>query len=153
MPTGLQANNLGPLGFGQPNMNRAQPPGPGYGMPQRPIAPGQEPQPKAPPGGAGRAPQGPPPPSMGVPGGLYRSPLGQDAMRAKPEQFPADAVYQRVQKAILNPGPPRPMAPPPPMPPMPLTPPSPMAPPPMPGGNDFASAMQFMQQQLGGGIF
>jgi hypothetical protein len=120
MPTGpgLQANNLSPMGFGQPNMQRAasQQPGPGYGMPARPVAPGQQPQPKAPPQ------MGKPPAAAavmaGIPGGLYQSPMGQDALRAKPPQpeFPANAAYDRIQSAILNPGPPRPpMASPPPV--------------------------------------
>lgn len=102
------------MGFGQPNMQRAaaQQPGPGYGMPARPVAPGQQPQPQAPPGGTGR-----PSPAaaimVGIPGGLYQSPMGQDALKAKPKQeFPANAAYDRIQSAILNPGPPRPpMAP------------------------------------------
>lgn len=115
MPSGLQANNLGPMGFGQPNMNRAagQQPGPGYGMPARPVPPGQQPGPQAPPGGAGRSGKPNPFLAAGVPS-LYASPLGQEAMKAKPGQFPADAVYKRVQSAILNPGPPAPPMPPPP---------------------------------------
>jgi hypothetical protein len=184
MPTGLQANNLGPRGFGQPNMNRAasQQGGPGYGMPARPVAPGQQPQPSAPPGGTGRAPV-PNAPPLGIPLGLYQSSMGQEAITAKPRQFPGDAVYNRVQKAILNPGPPRPpvtTGPPigpgeatigagptavgrPVMGPGLLGPaPTPQAPPPTggpmagptspigPGSPDFAAALQFMQQQLGG---
>jgi len=189
MPTGLQANNLSPMGFGQPNMRRfaAQQPGPGYGMPGMPVPPGQQAQPAPPPGGAGRAgPPGAMPP--GIPGGLYQSPMGQQAVKAKPKQFPADATYNRIQSAILNPGPPRPMMSPPPQVPAPGGPPigpgevnlgggptpigrpvmspgllgpAPTAlnPPPTgmgmpaPGNPDFAAAMQFMQQQLGGGQF
>jgi hypothetical protein len=201
MPAGIQANNLSPMGFGQPNMARAAASqgGPGYGMPDRPVPPGQQPRPQAPPGGAGSAPKASPFTATGVPA-LYASPMGQDAMRAKPSQFPADAVYNRVQSAILNPGPARPPAPAP-MPepnagafgpptgpgqitlgggvtpvgrpvmspgllgpaPMPQAPPptgmGPMGPmgampgPSMGGPNDMAAALQFMQQQLGGGPF
>jgi hypothetical protein len=187
MPPGIQANNLSPMGFGQPNMARAAASqgGPGYGMPQRPVPQGQQPRPQAPPGGAGAAPKPTPFTAQGIPS-LYASPMGQQARQAKPEAFPADAVYNRVQQAILNPGPPRPTQPPPapPAPPMgmgtPVPPPLPqMAPPAPPGpmgplpqmgpmgpgpmgmlpgpmgpaqpGGDMAAALQFMQQQLGGG--
>ena len=204
MPPGLQANNLSPMGFGQPNMSRAANAagGPGYGMIARPVAPGQEPVPQAPPGGAGKpkkkAPKGPS--AMGVPP-VYLSPMGQEAKNASPPKplktFPGQAQYNHIQHAILDPGPPRPpmMAPPqpgpPPMmagPPMGLPPmgPPPMGPPPMgfppdpmmagmappplppmgpmpstemmpgpmgaPGGNDPASAIAWMQQQLGGNV-
>jgi hypothetical protein len=155
MPTGLQANNLGPMGFGQPNMRQAaaQQPGPGYGMPARPVAPGQQAQPSRPPS-MPRPPQGPPVP-MGVPA-LYQSP---EAKRAPARPFPAEAVYNRVQQAILNPGPPTPQMAPPQapmgMPPMAAQ----MSPgfgPPMMGGPvgppDMAEMMQFMQQ-YGGGSF
>jgi hypothetical protein len=136
MPTGLQANNLSPMGFGQPNMRvAATQQRPGYGMPERPVAPGQQAQPKAPPGGVPATTQ--PPALTGVPTGLYQSSMAK--------QFPATAVYNRVQQAILNPGPPRPLAPAP-------SPQVPMAQAPTPDMSPDAmtAAMQFMQQQLGG---
>lgn len=105
------------MGFGQPNMRAtaAQQPGPGYGMPAMPVPAGQQRAPQAPPGGAGAAPKPQPMAALGVPS-LYQSPM---AKASKPNQFPADAVYNRVQQAILNPGP---AAPPPAMPPAPTSP-------------------------------
>ena len=131
MPPGLQANNLSPMGFGQPNMSRAAADagGPGYGMSERPVAPGQEPQPEAPPGGAGEAP----PPQAGKGPKATGTPPVYEWAR----EFPGQLAYNRIQKAILDPGPPRPpmpMPPPPQPPPMMAAPPMPppgMGPPPM----------------------
>lgn len=161
----IQQNNGSPMGFGQPQRAIARPSsGMGQPGPAKPMSPPDH----------GQMSFGPTPkPTAGL-GGI---PMAYDSNFAKKQQeFPADAAYKRIQKAIINPGQmmPQPLPPPPPMPPMmgmggppmmggmpPAAPSMQMGPqgppmPPMPpqGGApqpNLQEAMMWMQQQLGGG--